>query len=50
MTELKKRGATRVEASQDAEDAWVNTIIRKRGSQRISRNRALRVITTMRGT
>ena len=29
MTELKKRGATRVEASQAAEDAWVNTIIQK---------------------
>jgi cyclohexanone monooxygenase len=29
MTELKKRGATRVEASQAAEDAWVKTIIRK---------------------
>jgi cation diffusion facilitator CzcD-associated flavoprotein CzcO len=29
MTELKKRGATRVEASQVAEDAWVNTIIQK---------------------
>ena len=29
MTELKKRGATRVEASQTAEDAWVNTIIQK---------------------
>ena len=29
VTELKKRGATRVEASQAAEDAWVNTIIQK---------------------
>ncbi len=29
MTELKKRGATRVEASQAAEDAWVKTIIQK---------------------
>ena len=29
MTELKKRGATRVEASQAAEDTWVNTIIQK---------------------
>ena len=29
MTELKKRAATRVEASQAAEDAWVNTIIQK---------------------
>ena len=29
MTELKKRGATRVETSQAAEDAWVKTIIRK---------------------
>lgn len=29
MTELKKRGATRVETSQTAEDAWVNTIIQK---------------------
>ena len=29
MTELKKRGATRVEASQAAEDAWVNIIIQK---------------------
>ena len=50
MTELKKRGATRVEASQAAEDAWVNTIIQKARLTRISRNRALRVITTMRGT
>jgi len=29
ITELKKRGATRVEASQAAEDAWVKTIIQK---------------------
>lgn len=29
MTELKKRGVTRVEASQAAEEAWVQTIIQK---------------------
>ena len=29
ITELKKRGATRGEASQAAEDAWVKTIIQK---------------------
>ena len=29
ITELKKRGATRVETSQAAEDAWVKTIIQK---------------------